>query len=723
MIVYNEKLKSFHLTGGRFSYVLYVNKAGFLQNVHYGARVQESDVAYLIGYRASAYAPDSEDKNCDMALNEMPSEYSSYGRGDYREPSLIALRRDGARMSRLRYASHKIFDGVPAVKGMPHARGGGSTLAVTLKDDCSALEIVLHYTVWEESGVLVRNVEIVNTGSEPLVLEKAFSFCCDLPEGEYSLLRLCGSWARERYPETAPLAHGVTRLQSLRGASSHQVNPFTALLQKGCSEESGVCYGVQLIYSESFALTAEKTPVGTVRLQGGIQDIGFLFSLGGGETFVTPQVMLTYSNEGTGGMLRSIHDFIRAQIVRPDCVYKRRPVLVNNWEATYFDFDNEKLFAIIDEAAQLGIDTFVLDDGWFGKRDDDRSGLGDWFVNQNKLKGGLQAVIDRCKQRGLKFGLWFEPEMISEDSDLYRAHPDWAVKKEGVKPVCGRNQLVLDFTRKEIVDYVFGVVGKVLRENDISYVKWDMNRNITEVYSAALPPEKQGEFMHRYILGVYDLAERLTAAFPNVFFEGCAGGGGRFDAGMLYYFPQIWTSDDTDAWERAKIQWGTSYAYPLSAMSCHVSVCPNHQTGRTISFETRGAVASLGATGYELDLSKMTKEDKEKTKAQIAAYKEIDELILKGDLYRLSDPFEGKYFCEMVVSKDKSRAYVVGERMLYMPCDYDVTLCLAGLDGEKTYRIRELNITASGAALCTVGLKFPRLLDFGSWTWHIEEVR
>ena len=424
------------------------------------------------------------------------------------------------------------------------------------------------------------------------------------------------------------------------------------------------CYGVQLIYSGSFALTAEKTPVGTVRLQGGIQDIGFLSPLGGGETFVTPQVMLTYSNEGTGGMLRSIHDFIRAQIVRPDHVYTRRPVLVNNWEATYFDFDNEKLFAIIDEAAQLGIDTFVLDDGWFGKRDDDRSGLGDWFVNQNKLKGGLQAVIDRCKQRGLKFGLWFEPEMISEDSDLYRAHPDWAVKKEGVKPVCGRNQLVLDFTRKEIVDYVFGVVGKVLRENDISYVKWDMNRNITEVYSAALPPEKQGEFMHRYILGVYDLAERLTAAFPNVFFEGCAGGGGRFDAGMLYYFPQIWTSDDTDAWERAKIQWGTSYAYPLSAMSCHVSVCPNHQTGRTISFETRGAVASLGATGYELDLSKMTKEDKEKTKAQIAAYKEIDELILKGDLYRLSDPFEGKYFCEMVVSKDKSRAYVVGERML-----------------------------------------------------------
>ena len=722
MICFNEKNKTFHLTGKRFSYIFYVNAAGFLQNVHYGAKVEEGDIAYLIAHRAKSHAPNPDSMNCDMALNEMPSEFSPYGRGDYREPTAIVLRRVGARMSRLRYVSHKIFDGVPEVKGMPHARGGGRTLAVTLKDDCSSLETILHYTVWDESNVLVRNAEYVNAGKESVVLEKAYSFCCDLPEGDYSLLRLWGHWARERYPETVPLGHGVTRLQSLRGASSHQMNPFTALLAKDCAEEHGECYGVQLIYSGSFALTAEKSPVDTVRLQGGIQDIGFSMQLGGGETFVTPQAMLTYSDEGTGGMSRSIHDFIREQIVRPDCVYRRRPILVNNWEATYFDFDNEKLFAIIDEAARLGIDTFVLDDGWFGKRNDDRSGMGDWFVNENKLQGGLKTVIDRCKKNGLKFGLWFEPEMISEDSDLYRAHPDWAIKKEGVKPVCGRHQLVLDFTRKEIVDHVFGVVSKVLRENDISYVKWDMNRNITEVYSAALPPEKQGEFMHRYILGVYDLAERLTAAFPHVFFEGCAGGGGRFDAGSLYYFPQFWTSDDTDAYERTKIQWGTSYAYPLSAMSCHVSVCPNHQTQRNTPFETRGVIASLGATGYELDLSKMSQEDKEKTKAQIAAYKEIDELVLKGDLYRLSNPFENNYFCEMLVSKDKNKAYVAGERAHGCPCDYDKTLRLYGLDEKKIYFIRELNITASGKALCTAGLNFPRLPDFGGWVWHVEEV-
>lgn len=378
------------------------------------------------------------------------------------------------------------------------------------------------------------------------------------------------------------------------------------------------------------------------------------------------------------------------------------------------------MFPIVDEAAKLGIDTFVLDDGWFGKRDNDWSGLGDWFVNEKKLKGGLKTLIDRCKQNGLRFGLWFEPEMVNEDSDLYRAHPDWAIRKDGVEPVRGRQQLVLDFTREEVVDQIFGIVGKVLKENDISYVKWDMNRSITECYSSALPAHRQGEFMHRYILGVYELAERLTKAFPNVFFEGCAGGGGRFDAGMLYYFPQIWTSDDTDGYERAKIQWGTSICYPLSAMSCHVSMCPNHQTGRITPFATRGNVASLGAFGYELDLSKMTDEEKEQTKKQVESYKRTDELIMKGDLYRLMSPFEKNYFCVMVVNKDKSKAYVVGERIHGVPCDYNQYVYLQGLDENALYEIEELNITASGAALKNAGLLLPKLPDFGSWTWHIK---
>lgn len=420
-------------------------------------------------------------------------------------------------------------------------------------------------------------------------------------------------------------------------------------------------------------------------------------------------------------MSRAYHDFFRDYIIDPKYVSRRRPVVINNWEATYFDFDNEKLFAIIDEAAKLGIDTFVLDDGWFGKRENDTAGLGDWYVNESKLKGGLKAVIGRCKERGLKFGLWFEPEMVNEDSDLFRAHPDWAIAKAGVSPCRSRSQLVLDLTRKEVVDYIFEAVSKVLSENDISYVKWDKNRDITENFSASLPPDRQGEFLHRYTLGFYDLADRLTKAFPDVLFEGCAGGGGRFDGGALYYFPQIWTSDDTDGLERTKIQWGTSMCYPLSSMSCHVSACPNHQTHRTTPFETRGAVASLGATGYELDLTKLSDEEKEQVKAQIKNYKRIDELVLKGDLYRLSDPFKSNYFCEMLVSKDKKEAYLVGERFRGDPCDHDRVLRLRGLQENKRYMIEELHITMSGAALMSAGVLYPRLADCGSWSWHIRE--
>ena len=380
-------------------------------------------------------------------------------------------------------------------------------------------------------------------------------------------------------------------------------------------------------------------------------------------------------------------------------------------------------FAIIDEAAKLGIDTFVLDDGWFGSRNNDRAGLGDWVVNEKKLAGGLKAVIDRCKQKGLKFGLWFEPEMVNEDSDLYRAHPDWAICKAGVEPCRSRNQLVLDFSRKEVVDHIFESVSKVLRENEISYVKWDKNRCITENFTASLPAERQGEFLHRYTLGFYDLAKRLTEAFPHVFFEGCAGGGGRFDGGALYYFPQIWTSDDTDALERTKIQWGTSVVYPVSSMSCHVSICPNHQTGRTTPLQTRGAVASLGATGYELDLTKLSAEEKAEIAAQVARYRKMDGLVLQGDLYRLADPFRGNYFCEMLVSKDKRKAYIVGERFRGVPNEHDRVLRLFGLDEEKLYHIRELSLTASGKALMGAGVFYPRLSDCGSWVWHIEEVK
>ena len=724
MIYYNSQTKSFLLSGKNYSYGMYINRAGLLQHLYWGKKIGAADAAFLVAAHGLPASPNPDDYNKEIATDGMPSECGSFGRGDFRPATVVVRRKDGAAMSRFRYVSHKIVKGALHLQGMPCARKADETLILTLKDDFSDIELDLNYSVSEDSDVLVRSAVIRNAGKDAAEIAKAFSFCTELPDtrGTYSALRLAGSWARERTPVITPLAEGTLRIESARGYSSHQMNPFLAVLSEGCGEERGECYGFNLLYSGSFAITADVSQNKSIRVQGGINDYLFGWQLQGGDVFATPQAALCYSGEGLGGMSRAYHDFFREYIIDPKRVYMRRPIVINNWEATYFDFDNEKLFSIIDEAAKLGMDTFVLDDGWFGKRDGDASGLGDWFVNERKLKGGLKAVIGHCKEKGLKFGLWFEPEMVSEDSDLYRAHPDWAIGKAGAEPCRSRNQLVLDFTRKEVVDYIFETVSKILRENDISYVKWDKNRDITENYTASLPADRQGEFWHRYALGFYDLAERLTKAFPNVFFEGCAGGGGRFDGGALYYFPQIWTSDDTDGLERTKIQWGTSVCYPVSSMSCHVSACPNHQTGRTTPFATRGAVASLGATGYELDLTKLSEEEKMQVREQIENYKQIDELVLKGDLYRLADPFDGNYFCEMLVGKDKSKAYVVGERFRADPCDHDRVLKLRGLDEGKTYAIRELNVTASGAALMGAGLFCPRLPDCGSWVWHIEEV-
>lgn len=720
MITYCKEKRLFRLSGKSFDYVMYVNDAGFLQFLHFGGRVG-NDCDFFTAY-GSTLAPNPQDRNFDMAFNEMPSEYAFFGHGDFREPTALIEREDGGLVSRFRYVSHKITAGVPVVPDMPHVRIGGDTLTVVLKDDFSDTEILLNYNVADDSDVLARNAEIINTGKSPVTLKRAFSFCTELPDDKFNVMRLHGTWGAERTPEVTPLGHGAVRLHSLRGTSSHQMNPFLGLLRRDCTEELGESYGFQLIYSGSYALTCEDGPFDTVRVQGGVNDTAFCWRLAGGERFVTPQAALCYSDGGLGKLSRSYADFLRDRVINPAYVKKRRPVVVNNWEATYFDFNNEKLFAIIDEAAKLGIDTFVLDDGWFGKRDDDTTGLGDWFVNEKKLEGGLKTVIDRCKKNGLKFGLWFEPEMVCKDSDLYRAHPEWAIHKEGVPLAESRNQLVLDFSRKEVVDHVFAVMSKVLEENDISYVKWDMNRNITENYSASLPADRQGELHHRYILGVYDLAERLTSSFPHIFFEGCASGGARFDAGMLYYFPQIWTSDNTDGYERAKIQWGTSICYPASAMSCHVSACPNHQTRRTTPFATRGAVASLGAFGYELDLSKLGAEEKELVKGQTEAYYKTAELVLSGDLYRLINPFTEDYFCEMLVSKDKKQAYVAGERLRSVPLDKNRLVRLVGLDEGKTYRIEELGLTASGATLVRHGLLLPRIAEYESWTWHIQEI-
>jgi len=724
MIIYDSQKKCFILNGKNYSYCLYINKAGFLQHLYYGKKIKECDLAFLIKEHGEKVEPQIDDINMDMSLDYMPSECGAFGHGDFRSATVILRGVDGFSMSRFKYVRHTIVDKEVLIKGMPCIRKADQTLTITLKDDFSNTEIDLNYSVLNNSDVLVRNTVIRNVGKEELEIVKAFSMCLEFPDNGvgYSALRLAGSWASERKPIISSLGEGTLRIESTRGYSSHQMNPFMAILANGCNETLGECYGFNLIYSGSFAITAEVSSNKSLRVQGGINDYMFGWKLNGKEEFVTPQMAMCYSSKGLGEMSRAYHDFFREYIIDPKRVNMRRPIVINNWEATYFDFDNEKLFAIIDEAAKLGIDTFVLDDGWFGKRNDDKSSLGDWVVNEKKLNGGLMPVIEHCKKNGLKFGLWLEPEMVSEDSDLYRNHPDWAIKKEGVTPCRSRNQLVLDLTKKEVIDYLFNKISEVLNKYDISYVKWDKNRDITENYSSNLPSDRQGELWHRYTLGFYDLAERLTKSFPNIIFEGCAGGGGRFDGGALYYFPQIWTSDDTDGLERTKIQWGTSICYPLSSMSCHVSACPNHQTQRTTPLSTRGAIASLGATGYELDLTKLSQEEKEQIKEQIINYKQIDEFILKGDLYRLSNPFNTNYFCEMVVSKDKSKAYVVGERFRGDPADHDRILKLSGLDEDKIYLIKELNVKASGKALMNIGVMYPRLPDCGCWIWHLEAI-
>lgn len=722
MIIYNSDLRAFLLQGKDVSYAMYVGEAGFLQHLYFGKKLSQTDLQFLTAYHGNAVCAKTSDFNIDKAHEFAPTECGFYARGDYREPTIVVRRSDGAAMSRLRYVDFDLVDGAPLLEGLPCARSGGQTLTVTLADDFSAVRVKLNYTVWDDSNVIARNTEIVNGEAADVTIERAFGFAIDLPTGDYKTLSLVGRWAQERIPQIEDIGHGTRRFQSMRGISSHEMNPFVGILKPDTTENTGDCYGVQLVYSGSFAITTERFDNKPLRVQGGINDIGFNWKLASGESFVTPQALLCFSSEGIGGMSRSYADFIRDRIVNPRFAYAKRPVVLNNWEATYFDFDTDKLFAIIDKAATLGVDTFVLDDGWFGKRDNDDSGLGDWFVNTKKLRGGLKPVIDRCKQNGLKFGLWFEPEMVSEDSDLYRTHPDWAVGKLGNEPSRSRNQLVLDMTRKEVVDYVFEAVSKVLADNDISYVKWDMNRGVTEAYSMALSADKQGEFYHRYTLGVYYLADRLTKAFPEVFFEGCASGGGRFDAGVLYYFPQIWTSDDTDAYERTKIQWGTATCYPQSAISCHVSACPNHQTQRITPFNTRGVVASLGPTGYELDPTKLSEQEITQVKTQIADYEKVADLLLQGDSFRLCNPFSGNYFAQMIVAKDKRAAYLCGVRTHGVPCDYDNFVALTGLSEEFTYRIEELDVTASGTALTTIGVRLPRLPDFGAWTWHIVAV-
>ncbi|MGB3721144.1 MAG: alpha-galactosidase, partial [Hyphomicrobiaceae bacterium] len=540
--------------------------------------------------------------------------------------------------SELVYDSHRIVPGKPKLPGLPatyvERDDEAETLEITMKDPASGLAVVLSYTVFEKWNAIARSARLINNGSTAIEVQRALSMSVDFAHDRYDLLQLSGAWARERYVHRRPLVPGLQAVESRRGSSSHVQNPFVALLERGADEDHGGVYGVSLVYSGNFTAGVEVDQFHSPRLFIGINPFDFGWRLEPGESFQTPEAVLVFSAEGLGGMSRKYHDLYRSRLCRGTFRDKTRPILVNNWEATYFNFDADKIEAIARAGKELGIELFVLDDGWFGKRDSDNSSLGDWFVDRRKLPNGLEDLVQRVRNLDMQFGLWFEPEMVSPDSELYRAHPDWCLHIEGRRRTEARQQLILDLSREDVQDYIVKTISGILSSAPITYVKWDMNRNMTEIGSAKLPPERQRETAHRYMLGLYSVLDRITSAFPHVLFESCSGGGGRFDPGMLYYMPQTWTSDNTDAISRLKIQYGTSIVYPVSAMGAHVSAVPNHQVGRVTPLETRGHVALSGNFGYELDLTKFTEEEKEIVKAQIALYKEIRHLVQFGDFYR-----------------------------------------------------------------------------------------
>lgn len=721
MFHFEEATKTFFLENGEITYAFTVER-GLPEHLWFGARIPRDDLRYTRWVSCTS---------CDAQLpgttseNHVAAELPTYGRGDFREPMLAAHDESGNSLLGFTYTGYRVIP-EPKLPGMP-STFGGETLEVTFEDAEKGLRATLLYTLFADTAALTRSVRLENFGTRTLTLDRAFSFSFDLPAGSYEALTLAGSWAAERAPERTPLRHGVFSVDSKRVTSSATLNPFLAVMTAGADETHGDVWGINLVYSSSFRLLAEEAQHDRLRVAGGVNDFGFTWELRPGDSFSSPEAVLAYSHEGLGHLSRIFHDTYRSHLIPQRFAGQPRPVVINNWEATYFDFDRDKLFAIIDTAAGTGIDTFVLDDGWFGKRNDDHAGLGDWYVNTEKLVGGLDPVIAHCHEKGLKFGLWFEPEMVNPDSDLYRAHPDWAIHAPGYPLTEARNQYVLDLTREEVRDYIVGAVNAILDAHAIDYVKWDCNRYVTEMYSPALPAARQGEFAHRYALGLYDLFERIVAAHPHVFFEGCSSGGARFDPAVLAYFPQIWTSDDTDAAMRTRIQWGTSFCYPLSSMSCHASVCPNHQTRRITPWASRARIAHLGATGYELDTSRMSAEDLAAVPAQVADYHAMEDLVLDGDFYRLIDPHNDRQFAVALVAKDGSHAHVTVMQLLRVFNCPPLRLCIPGLLPDADYRVEGTlgdALTLRGRTLAEVGILVPvhRMADYETVTYTVTRV-
>jgi alpha-galactosidase len=713
--------RQFHLANGQVSLVLRVFEDGTLGHLHLGAPLP-------VGRSYRHLGPDPFPGFSNRVGSPVPLAYPTSGTGDFRVPALVAATADGATSLLLHYRDHRITTGKPALDALPSTYvedpSEAETLEVTLVDEPSGLEVDLRFTIFAGRPVIVRSSVIRNGGSVTVDLRCAMSLSVDLPDADWRMISLSGSWARERQVIDRALVPGRQAVSSVRGASSHVHNPFIALRRAAADEAHGEAYGFSLIYSGNFLAEAEVEPFGTARVRLGIEPSTFGWRLEPGTTFAVPEAVVAYSDQGLGGVSDALHGLFRDRLARDHWRDRPRPVLINNWEATYFGFDADRLVEIATTARDLGVELFVLDDGWFGARDDDTTSLGDWFVDRRKLPDGLDGVARRITDLGIRFGLWIEPEMVSERSRLFEAHPDWAIGIPGRPRTESRQQFVLDMSRPEVVGHLTGVLTDVLRSAPISYIKWDMNRNITEPYSSALPPERQGEFFHRYILGTYELYRRLTERFPEILFESCAGGGGRFDPGLLAFAPQAWTSDQTDAIERLSIQWGTSLAYPLSSMAAHVSAVPNHQVGRITPLSTRAAVAFFGVFGYELDPTALDDEERAEVADQIAFYVGHRDLFQRGRFVRLVSPFEGdgNRVAWLSVAGDR-RAAVVGTYQVLSRGDQGPSrLRLRGLDPDAIYRVTtwpayddrlaRANVgERSGAELMAAGL----VLDAERW--------
>ena len=691
-VIYHESTQTFHLTNGAVSYIMKVLPNGALGQLYFGRafRDQES-FDHLLELRSRPMTACVYENDSFFSLEHCKQEYPAYGSGDFRHPAVQILQPNGSRVTDLTYHSHSIAPGKPALEDLPatycEEDGEAETLTIRLRDALLDVWVDLRYTLFADRPVLARSARFVNEGNQDLHLTHAMSLCLDLPDSDYELVHFSGAWARERWMKVRRLEQGIQSVESAWGNSSHNHNPFIMLRRPGAGEDSGEVIGFSLIYSGNFLAQVEVDTWDTARVTFGINPFGFDWKLAPGEAFQTPEAVMVYSHEGCNAMSRTFHQLYRSRLARGRWRDKPRPILINNWEATYFDFTEDKLVAIAEAARRDGVELFVLDDGWFGARCSDFAGLGDWTPNRDRLPDGLASLARRINDLGMKFGLWFEPEMVNKDSDLYRAHPDWIIHTPGRRDSHGRNQYVLDFSRPQVVDCIYDQMAKLLSEADISYIKWDMNRSISEPFSEALPADRQGELFHRYILGVYSLYERLTANFPHVLFESCASGGGRFDPGMLYYAPQGWVSDDSDAVERLKIQYGTSFCYPISSIGAHVSAVPNHQLGRITPLSTRGNAACFGAFGYELDLNRLTGEERELVREQIAFVKEYRQTLQFGDFYRLLSPFEGNFTAWMAVSPDRRTALVGWYKTLNEVNGPYRRVKLRGLDPELAYAV------------------------------------